>query len=435
MFILESNKVLTDAKLSEFITKHKQLVDTHFKKLEDAYKTDYEIFHQKAKESWKPDNRIAVNFAKYIVDTMNGFFMGIPVKTETTADADASVMEYIERVEQYNDQDDNNAELAKICDIYGRGYEMYYIDDAGEIGITYLNPTQAFMIYDDSIIERPRYFVRLYVDSDKLLHGSISDSETVRYFTKPGDIKWGEEKLHAFGDVPATEYKENEERIGIFEPALSMINAYNKVTSETANDIDYFADAYLKVLGAKVDTESTKQIRSNRIINFVGSGADGVDVEFMAKPDGDTSQEHFKDRMERLIFQICMVANISDENFGTSSGIALKYKLHAMSNLARTKQRKFEAAMTRRWRLIFNNPVNQMKPDDFVKLHFHFTQNYPANVSEEIENAKNLEGVVSQETQLKVLSIVDDVKSEMDRMQEENARYIASLDAKEDINA
>ena len=31
-----------------------------------------------------------------------------------------------------------------------------------------------------------------------------------------------------FEGVPATEYVENRERIGIFEPVLTMINAYNK---------------------------------------------------------------------------------------------------------------------------------------------------------------------------------------------------------------
>lgn len=34
-----------------------------------------------------------------------------------------------------------------------------------------------------------------------------------------------------------------------------------------------------------------------------------------------------------------MVANISDESFGTASGIALRYRLQAMDNLAKTKER------------------------------------------------------------------------------------------------
>ncbi|MFR9064201.1 MAG: phage portal protein [[Clostridium] scindens] len=127
---------------------------------------------QEPKPKWKPDNRIAVNFAKYIVDTMNGFFIGIPIKI--TSD-DEKVNEYVEMLDQYNDQDDNNAELSKLCDIFGKGYEMYYTDEESNICITYVSPMEAFMIYDDSVLERPRYFVRTYKDSDNVLHGSVSD--------------------------------------------------------------------------------------------------------------------------------------------------------------------------------------------------------------------------------------------------------------------
>ena len=79
-----------------------------------------------------------------------------------------------------------NAELSKICCIYGKGYEMYYVDELGNIGITYLTPFDAFMIYDDSVLCRERYFVRLYIDSNDVLHGSVSDAEKVRWFTQKG---------------------------------------------------------------------------------------------------------------------------------------------------------------------------------------------------------------------------------------------------------
>ena len=111
-----------------------------------------------------------------------------------------------------------------------------------------------------------------------------------------------------------------------------------------------------------------------------------------------------------------MVANISDESFGSSSGIALKYKLQAMSNLALAKQRKFISGMNRRYKLIFGNPVNQMAADDFTKLKYTFTQNIPANLLEESQIAGNLSGIVSQQTQLSVLSCVDDVQQEIDQI-------------------
>ena len=120
--------------------------------------------------------------------------------------------------------------------------------------------------------------------------------------------------------------------------AFTRIDAYNKAISEKANDVDYFADAYLEILGPKLEDDDVTHIRDNRIINFDGD-TERMLVDFLQKPDGDTTQEHLIERLEKLIFQISMVANISDESFGTSSGIAMKYKLQGMSNLAKTKER------------------------------------------------------------------------------------------------
>lgn len=419
MFRLGNDEELDMLALSEFISQHRYWVGKRYKPLMDAYMTRYPIFDMPSKPDFKPDKRIAVNFAKYIVDTMNGFFIGIPIKIDSDDD---NVNEYVEYLDQYNDQDDNNAELSKLCSIYGKGYEMYFVDDLGNIGITYLSPEEAFMIYDDSILERPRYFCRIYEDADDNMYISVSDSRTVRYASMTGGLHWlaDEEKIHGFDGVPATEYRENEEEIGIFEPVLTMINEYNEAISEKANDVAYFADAYMKVLGAKLTDEELNQIRDNRIINFPGALQSGqLEVDFLQKPDGDTSQEHLLDRLQTLIFQISMVANISDENFGSSSGIALKYKLQAMSNLALTKQRKFISGMNRRYKLIFSNPVSGMKADAWVKLNYTFTQNMPANLLEESQIAGNLAGIVSQQTQLSVLSCVDNVQQEIEQIQQE----------------
>lgn len=410
-------KELTFTELDEFIGKHRQEVSMRYEKLKNAYEGKHDILFLDKKASHKPDNRIVVNFPKYIVDTFNGFFIGNPVKT--VADED-NISSFVEFLDQYNDQDDNNAELSKICSIYGHGFEMYYLDEEQKLCITYLNPMEAFMIYDESIVQKPLYFVRRYTDYEGNEYGSISDSTTVRHFQITGGLQWiGEPQLHYFGDVPATEYLENEERLGAFEPVLSMINAFNKAISEKANDVDYFADAYLKVLGAELDPEDTKHIRENRIINFYGEGGENVSVDFMGKPESDTTQENLLNRLEMYIFLIGMVANVSDENFGVQSGIALQYKVLAMRNLAKTKERKFTSGMNRRYKLLFGHPLSAVQKDDWVKLKYQFTLNIPSNMLEETDIATKLEGVVSKETQLKVLSLIDNVKDEIAKMEEE----------------
>lgn len=426
MFCVPKETEMTLSLLQQFLDKHRREAKNRYEKLKNAYESDHDILHQAAKPAYKPDNRLVVNFPKYIIDTMNGFFIGNPIKI--VAD-DKAVSDFVEYLDQYNDQDDNNAELSKICSIYGHGFEMYYTDEDAELCITYLDPLEAFMIYDESIIERPLFFVRRYVDNDNVEWGSISDKYGVRNFKVTGGLKWLEDdwQPHYFSGVPAAEYIENAERQGLFEPVLSIVNAYNKAISEKANDVDYFADAYMKILGATVEQEDLQFIRDNRIVSFTGEDAEKIVAEFMDKPNSDTTQENLLDRMERLIFQISMVANISDENFGASSGIALRYKLQAMSNLEKTKERKFASGMNRRYKLLFSHPASKAPADAWVQLHYQFTPNIPANLLEEAQIAAQMEGITSHATQLKVLSIVDSVQGELDAIDEENAAQEQSV--------
>lgn len=418
--------------LAEYIAKAKAQVAMRYKPLGDAYKGVYPILSQKAKPQYKPDNRLVVNFAKYIVDTFNGFFIGNPVKT--TCD-ETAIAEIVEQVQNMNDQDDNNAELAKLTSIYGKAYEMYFVTRNKTLGITYLPPTEAFMIYDEGIVENPLYFVHWYKNTDDEEVGSYSDATHIYYFKRnEGSYQITDSVPHNFDGVPAAEFIENDERQGIYESAMTLINGFNKALSEKANDVDYFADSYLKILGAKMDEADKLELRNQRIINLENIGGEQLVVEFMGKPNADETQEHLLTTMERLIYQICMVPNINDEKFGTSSGIAMQYKLLNTLNLFKAKQRKFESGMNRRWQLLFSHPLinGKTKADDWGKLRYRFTPNLPANALEEAQTAAQLSGIVSRQTQLETLSIVDNVQAEIERIEEEEKAQPEPLD---DFNA
>ena len=417
LFRMNSDADVTSEIVEKFLKKNLALTNSRYDKLGNAYRNDYEIFHLPPKPPHKPDNRIAVNFAKYITDTMNGFFMGIPVKI--TAE-DERIQKAVDFFNSFNDVDDHNAELSKICSIYGRAYEMYFVDEDGNIGMQATAPDESFIIYDNSILNRTKAYVRYYKDTDdNLIKGSVSDNSVVRYFNFDGSrVRFvDEEKIHGFDGVPAVEYIENKERMGIYESAMSQINAFNKALSEKANDVDYFADAYMKILGPRLDESEKQFIRDNRIINF--EGYENITVDFMAKPNADTTQENLINRLERLIFITSMVANVSDEQFGTASGIALKYRMLSMNNLAQMKERKFTAGFNKRYKLVFSNPILQMVKDDWLKLSYQFTRNYPVNLADEADTAGKLSGITSKRTQLSVISAVKSVDDELEQIQNE----------------
>ena len=411
---LDASTEFSTKLIQELISEHKEYIEA-YKELKDFYTGNHAILKQKAKEKYKPDNRLVVNFAKYIVDTFNGYFIGNPV---SMFHEDKTVNDYLAYIDGYNDQSDNNAELSKICSIYGHGFELLFNDENSEIGITYMTPIDGFVVYDNTIQNKPLFACHYGLNDDDEEVGYFYTKEAVYQFaTVSGSYTIVEETPNVFGDIPMIEYLENEERQSIFENVKTLINAFNKALSEKANDVEYYADAYLKVLGAEIDEKTLQTLRDTRIINV--SGDDTLTVEFMTKPSADGTQENLLERLQKLIFEISMVANISDENFGNSSGISLRYKLQSMDNLAKSKERKFQSGMSRRYRLISNYPTSKIGENEWVNIQYKFTRNVPANLAEEADIAQTLSGIVSEETQVSVLSIVQNAKEEVQRKNEE----------------
>ena len=312
LFTMARGDEITTEVLDKFIRLHQQVIG-RYDYLFNMYINHPEIYTMARKALFKPDNRLAVAFPKYMVDTFGGYFNGIPIK-KTHENED-----YLDAIAQFdsaNGMEDEESELFKLACIYGHSFEYLYQDEYAETKAIYVSPKEMFIVYDNSIEQKPLFAVH-YGQSEGNTVGVLVDEHSLREFkSDKGGLKFAEENINPFGKVPVIEFVLNDERQGLFEPVISLINSYNKVMSEKANDVDYFADAYMKILGAELDERSIERIKDNRIINLHGFDASKIVVEFMDKPDSDAQTEHLLDRAERLIYTTSMVANISDENFG-----------------------------------------------------------------------------------------------------------------------
>lgn len=429
--ISDDKDLITNPKLlADYIKKHDAEINNKYAGLWRAYACKADILDTnkiKAKALNKPDYRIAVNYPRYVVDTYNGFAAGIPIKISAS---DQAVTDYIAQIDAENDLDDVYAEIHTSKCVFGEAYQLLYVDERGEIATVASDPLEAFPIYNNSIKPRARYFVRTYWDEDNKRHGTISDDTYVYYFDFDGaDIVFTEQHAHGFGDVPAVIYTMNSARIGLIEIILPMCNAFDKAISEKMNDVDAFADAIMKVLGATLTKEQTEDLRDKRIINIGGKDGSNVIVDFLARPSGDTTQEHLLERLERLIFTVSMVCNVSDDNFATSSGIALKMKMEPMSNLAASDWRQDQASLRNFWRLVCANPVSPLTTDAWQQIEFTHYLNYPDNVADSVDIAAKLNGLTSKRTQLSVLSstIVPDIDAELKQIEDEQAEAIEAL--------
>ena len=417
LFTMSRDDVIDAKVLNNFIQLHQKVI-ARYDYLYNMYINEPEIFEMPKKAQFKPDNRLAVAFPKYMVDTFGGYFNGIPIKKTH------ELFEFLEAIIQFdnaNDMEDEESELFKMACIYGHSFEYLYQTEQAETKAIYVSPKEMFIVYDNSIEQRPLFAVYYGRENDKTVGLLIEADKISDFNSNNAGFELSNVRPNAYGQIPVVEFMLNDERQGLFEPVISLINSYNKVMSEKANDVDYFADAYMKILGSKLDEPSIEQIKDNRIINLHGLDAAKIVVEFMDKPDSDAQTEHLLDRTERLIYTTSMIANISDENFGNASGTSLAYKLQAMSNLALSVQRKFQSSLNRRYELfsLLRTNVPENMKDEWRNIEYKFTRNEPKNILEEAQTATQLMGVTSQETALSVLSIVSDVSTEMKRKEKE----------------
>lgn len=406
----------------EYIRKHEARMQRYIY-LENMYKGFHDAYKQPEKPDWKPDNRLAVNFPRYITETFLGYAYGIPIKK---THPDERVDEAIRSFEDENEISDHEYELFRKACIYGHSWEYFYQDEQAHTKMTVCTPKELFVVYDDTMQKRALFAVRygrhdLEGEHAGELYGEIMTRTETRDFDH-GEVV--DERDNPYGMIPCVEYRPNDERMGLYENVTGLVETYNHAIGEKANDVDAFADAYLAVLGAEIDEAGYYKIRDNRLINLYGTNdAKDILVQFLQKPTADGTQENLLNRLENLIYQTSMVANISDESFGSaSSGVALAYKLQAMSNLALGFDRKNEKSLRKRYKIFCSLSTNAPNTDAWKDVKIQTTRNLPKNVSEEAQTAAQLSGIVSQETQLSVLSIVDNVREEIERIEAEEEK-------------
>lgn len=341
--------------------------------LGEAYDNGYASYKLPPKPLWRPDNRVSGNYAKRITDDFEGFFLGKPI---VITSEDKAVQEYVDDINGRIGADDLDAQLSTMVSIYGRAYRIPYFDENGDIGAANLAPTGAFGIYDEAITPKMRYFVRYYRGVDRMLHGSVSDDTSIRYFDIDNELVFTEERAHDFRGVPCVEFSANDSYRGLFEDVLPAINSYNKALGEKLNDIDAFAEAYLKIIGAELADGALNAIRDTRVIN-VAEPKEGVDIGFLDRPSGDATQEHALDRLERLIFSMSMVCDTNSDSFPNASGTAMRWRMFPMINLAARKWRKFHKGLTDFYRLVMDIPGEHLPDRAWESLTMTHVLNYP----------------------------------------------------------
>ena len=441
VFYYDSEKDITPSDLRRFIYKNEVLSEKYAK-----YRRYYKAQHDKIqklepKPNGKPDNRLIMNYPKKLVDTFTGFAVGKPVQITLQEDlANKTLSEF----NLSRKMDSVFAKVWKESSIYGRAYFYVYSSDK-EIYVTDATPLDTFVIYDNTVAKKALYSVRYSkVGMAQRCRVTLYSDEYIWNFdTKDNLNSLGQRINNPFETIPIIEVVENDERLGVIENVITLIDEMDKALSEKSNDVDYFADAYMKVLGALLTKEQLEKLRDTRIINLKSKESEddtpeNLDVDFLSKPNADTTQENLINRIDDKLYQMSMIVNLNDEDFGNSTGVALEMKYKPMLNLATLKSRLFNESIKDMYRVIFaSDLLNGIDRGTWQFLDINYQYDLPHDSLTEAQTAQALASLgISTETWLKVLSVVNDPRQEKENMdKEKQAQMESNLDFLKQNNA
>ncbi len=220
---------------------------------------------------------------------------------------------------------------------------------------------------------------------------------------------------------------ENDERLSVIKNVLPLVDEIDKAMSEKANDVDYFADAYMKVLGAILSEDDLENLRNYRIIVLKSRGSDdpsetpeSLDIDFLSKQNADETQENLIDRIVDNLYQVSMITNLNDKDFGNSTGVALEMKYKPMLNLATLKSRGFTESLKDMYQVVFaSDLIENIIREAWKDVDINFQYDLPHDTLSEAQTAQILSNLVSSETWLKILSIGNDPWQEQERIEQE----------------
>lgn len=440
----DADEIVDDyTKLQKLVSKHKDEQASRLAVLEQYFLSDNTgiLSGQRRKDAEKADHRAVHNFAKYISQFIVGYLTGNPL---TFTHDDKNTQQAIYDLNDLNDADAVNSDIALDLSIYGRAYEIVFRDEYGRDRFLTLDPKNTFAVYshdiDKKIIAGVRYYDTVDAEGYKISHIEVYTATHLHtYVIRNGELNSTEAIEHHYNDVPIIEYLNNKFKQGDFENVLSLIDLYDSAQSDTANYMTDTNDAMLAVVGnVEMDGDDAQKFKDANMIHVKpemnANGGEGkADVKYIYKQYDVQGSEAYKTRLQNDIHKFTNTPDLTDENFtGTQSGEAMKYKLFGLEQARAVKERLFKKGLSKRYKLLFNNlNILGTKTHDHEEIDIAFTPNLPKSMKDNVEVVNLLAGTVSEKTRLGLLDFIDDPDAEIGRLQQEEDEQLTRADNRE----
>jgi SPP1 family phage portal protein len=394
--------ILLPDDILKFIEDYEVKTVPHLNNLWEYYKgKNVKIIGRKTPDPNNPDNKIVISYARKLVTTWTGYgyrskyitYKPVIKKSSKELEAienDETIIEdpiekkylnILQNIYNVNNEHIKTNRAGRNTAIFGVSYEVLYVDaeinsSNTELPVKVLpkfftvDPREMIVLYDYSPEPKIKIAIRYYKMDDNNYKVEVYYENRIEGYIRKRDsidqrkwilVKDGEVKDNFFSNIPVIAYYLGDDIQSIFENVLTMIDAYDVLFSDSMNEFDRFAFAYLimKKFGLtnpldKKDPEKAsyalKLLKRRRVFENLPQDAD---IKFLTK---EIPTQFITWMGQQLHDQIHIQSHIPDFNMmtGALSGAAIDRLLFDFENLVSSAEADFDVALIQRGNLITN---------------------------------------------------------------------------------
>jgi len=311
-------------------------------------------------------------------------------------------------------------QISKLAQAKGVEWIHFYIKD-GEFKLEMMETEQMFPIWqDEKLVEMYRFYmldnkqiierytdneIETYVDNQyKGTRGHMQLTVTKGAIEEKGNISWGR--------VPFICLKNNENCTYELKQTKTLIDNYDKIISDFANNLEDSQDVYWILKGFNGNLSAfTEQVKMYKSIPVGDTGdvkAETIEIPHEARMVA-------LDKLENLIFKFGRGVNIEQLAGGSLTNVHIKSmfsNLDMKANEFGTQVKQFILDYIDFYNIYssyFNKPL-------LTDREIEFEKSIIINENENLETNKEQFGAISEETRLSNHPWVDDVEQEMERI-------------------
>lgn len=217
------------------------------------------------------NNKIVENHANECVGFYTGYMSGTPcsyVRSETSK-ASGDEIAQLSNALQYEGKDSQDRRLWQWMLECGQAYRIILPDkgfrdnypDETPLLIDVPDPDTAYVIYNSGIGHKPiANVLHIPRNYEKDLNDLIVVYTPNAYF-EIDNGKVSKSEAHSLGMLPMVEYRLNPERMGLFEPAIPVLDAINTLESNRLDGVEQFIQSIMVFTNCLVDKEALEQVK------------------------------------------------------------------------------------------------------------------------------------------------------------------------------